>query len=73
MQTDTLKPLLRAHPTKGGPEMLKKIVAWGLVAFVIFYIAYSPGNAAQVVRSLGGGLSDIATGIGNFFSDLANS
>jgi hypothetical protein len=50
--------------------MVKKILTWGLVAFIIFFIAYRPTNAAAVARQLGAGLYDIATGIGQFFSSL---
>jgi hypothetical protein len=50
--------------------MPKKILTWGLIAFLVFFIAYRPTNAAAVVKSLGAGLVDVATGIGNFFSSL---
>jgi hypothetical protein len=50
--------------------MVKKVLTWALVAFLIFFIAYRPESAAAVFKSLGGGLVDIATGIGNFFSSL---
>jgi len=49
--------------------MPKKILTWGAIAFVVFFIAYRPTSAAQVFRSLGSGLY-VATGIGNFFSNL---
>jgi hypothetical protein len=54
-------------------EVVKKVLTWGLVAFLVFFIAYRPENAAAVFRSLGGGLVDIATGIGDFFSSLIAS
>ena len=54
----------------GTPEMVKKILTWGLVAFLVFFIAYRPQSAAAVFRSLGSGLYDIATGVGEFFSNL---
>jgi hypothetical protein len=50
--------------------MLKKILTWGLVAFLIFFIAYRPQSAAAVFKSLGGGVMDVASGIGDFFSNL---
>lgn len=50
--------------------MLKKILTWGAVAFLIFFIAYRPQSAAQVFRSIGSGIMDIATGFGDFFSNL---
>ena len=54
----------------GMASVVKKVLTWALVAFLIFFIAYRPENAAAVFRSLGGGLVDIATGIGEFFSSL---
>jgi hypothetical protein len=51
-------------------EMVKKVLTWALVAFLIFFIAYRPESAAAVFKSLGNGLVDIATGIGSFFSSL---
>lgn len=50
--------------------MAKKIATWSGIAFLIFFIAYSPASAAQVFRSLGAGLLDIATGFGDFFTNL---
>ncbi len=50
--------------------MVKKILTWGGIAFLVFFIAYRPTNAAAVFKSLGGGLVDVATGIGDFFSNL---
>jgi hypothetical protein len=55
---------------RGWPVMPKKILTWGAIAFIVFFIAYRPTSAAQVFRSLGSGLYDVATGIGNFFSNL---
>ncbi len=50
--------------------MLKKVLTWSLVAFLIFFVAYRPENAAQVAHSLFGGIVDIAQGFGDFFSSL---
>ncbi len=50
--------------------MWKKVFAWGLVAFLIFYVATRPGDAAAVVRSLGNGLQTIGVGMGDFVSGL---
>ena len=50
--------------------MPKKLLTWGLIAFLIFFIAYRPTSAAAVFKSLGNGLVDVATGIGSFFSSL---
>lgn len=50
--------------------MVKKILTWASVAFLIFFVAYRPQSAADVVRSLGRGLMDIGSGFGDFFSSL---
>lgn len=50
--------------------MLKKILTWGGLAFVIFYIAYSPTDAATLLKSVGGTLRDIGQGFGDFVTNL---
>jgi hypothetical protein len=50
--------------------MLRKILVWGGVAFLIFFIAFRPDSAANVVKALGGTMMDIAQGVGDFFSNL---
>lgn len=52
------------------PAMVKKLLTWGGVAFLIFFIAYRPDAAANVFRSLGAVIVDIAQGIGDFFQSL---
>ncbi len=52
--------------------MVKKILTWGSVAFLIFFVAYRPDAAANVFKSLGGGLVDIAQGFGDFFTGLVS-
>jgi hypothetical protein len=37
---------------------------------LIFFIAYRPNSAADVFKSLGGGIMDIAQGFGDFFTSL---
>jgi len=50
--------------------MVKKILTWGSIAFLIFFIAYRPESAANVFKSIGGGLMDIVNGVGDFFGNL---
>ncbi len=50
--------------------MVKKVLTWGSIAFLIFFIAYRPQSAAQVARSIGNGIMDLATGFGDFFTSL---
>ena len=70
--TDTLSLPRRCRRRRGRglTEMVKKILTWGSIAFLIFFVAYRPQSAAQVFRSIGGGIMDIATGFGDFFTSL---
>lgn len=51
--------------------MLKKILLWGGLAFLILFIAYNPADAAAVVTALGNGLTNMFQGFGDFVSELA--
>jgi hypothetical protein len=51
-------------------QMVKKVLTWGSVAFLIFFIAYRPTSAANVAKSIGGGILDLAGGFGDFFTSL---
>jgi hypothetical protein len=48
----------------------KKILRWGGLAFLVFFVAYRPQSAAGIVSSIGGGLIDIANGFGEFVSTV---
>jgi hypothetical protein len=50
--------------------MMKKVLTWLGIAFLIFFIAFNPNSAAQVFSSLGATIGDIARGFGTFFTDL---
>lgn len=50
--------------------MVKKILTWGGIAFLVFFIAFRPDESAEVFKSIGGGIMDIATGFGDFFTNL---
>ncbi|MGH7196708.1 MAG: hypothetical protein ACREGJ_03000 [Candidatus Saccharimonadales bacterium] len=49
---------------------MKKILTWGGVAFLIFFVAMRPAAAANVVKALAGGVMDIMSGFGDFASNL---
>lgn len=48
--------------------MVKKILTWGGIAFLLFFIAYRPESAMDVLSTLGNGVKDIGQGI----ADLVN-
>ena len=50
--------------------MIKKVLTWCGIAFLIFFIAFNPNSAAQVFSSLGSTIGDIAEGFGQFFTQL---
>jgi hypothetical protein len=50
--------------------MVKKVLTWGSIAFLIFFIAYRPNAAAGVAKSIGSGIMDLATGFTDFFESL---
>ena len=52
--------------------MIKKVLTWLGIAFLIFFIAFNPGQAAQVFESLGGTIGDIAEGFGTFFTNIVD-
>jgi hypothetical protein len=50
--------------------LLKKVLSWLVVAFVIFYIIQRPEDAATIVRSAGSALADAATSVAAFVGSL---
>jgi hypothetical protein len=53
-------------------HVVKKVLTWGSIAFLIFFVAYRPQSAAEVFKSIGGAILDIANGFGDFFGHLVN-
>jgi hypothetical protein len=49
---------------------LKKILTWGAIAFVIFYLVKQPGAAANVVQTVAGGLGSAASSLSTFVNNL---
>ena len=52
--------------------MVKKILKWGGLAFLVFFVAYRPHSAADIVSNVGNGLLHIANGVGEFFASVAS-
>lgn len=52
------------------PELLKKVLTWCFVAFLIFFMAFRPQGAADMFRALGGGLMAVFQGFGDFLTGL---
>jgi hypothetical protein len=49
---------------------LKKVLAWLLVAFVLFYIIQAPESSAALVRQAGSALGNAASSLATFVSSL---
>lgn len=52
--------------------MLKKMLVWGGIAFLVFFVAFRPGAAKAVVFEIGHTAGDIFQGVGEFFGSLVN-
>jgi hypothetical protein len=52
--------------------MVKKVLTWALVAFLVFFVVSRPTAAAQVVKSLGNGILGIGHGFSDFFTKLVS-
>jgi hypothetical protein len=52
--------------------MLKKVLTWALVIFLVYFVVTNPGAAAAVVRSIGNWLVDMAHGFGDFLSRVVS-
>lgn len=52
--------------------MLKKWITWGGIAFIVFFVAFRPGAAAEAIAVLGNIAVEIFRGVGEFFGSLVN-
>lgn len=52
--------------------MLKKVLVWAAIAFLVFFVAFRPGVAADAVAAIGQTAIDIFTAVGDFFSSLVS-
>jgi hypothetical protein len=50
--------------------MLRKIITWALVLFVVFYVATQPTGAADFVHHAYNGLHDAANSMAQFVNSL---
>ncbi|MGN9918111.1 hypothetical protein [Micromonospora palomenae] len=52
------------------PELVRKLLFWGFIAFLIFFMAFRPDGAAQMFKGIGAGLMAIFQGLGDFMTSL---
>jgi hypothetical protein len=50
--------------------VVKRIMLWTGIAFLLFFIAYRPDAASGVFQALGRTIADIGGGIGNFVREI---
>jgi hypothetical protein len=50
--------------------MLKKVITWAIVLFIIFYVATEPSGAAGLVHHAYNGVHDAATSLATFVNSL---
>lgn len=53
--------------------MLKKVLTWGGIAFVVFFVAFRPGAAMDVLATVGQTAIDIFAAVGRFFGSLVGA
>jgi large-conductance mechanosensitive channel len=49
---------------------LKKVVAWLVVAFALFYVIQAPEQSAEMVRNAGEAIGDAASSLAAFVGSL---
>ena len=54
----------------GSPDMIKKILTWGGLAFLVFFIAYRPNEASGIVGQIASSIGDVAQGFGDFVAGV---
>jgi hypothetical protein len=52
-------------------KSFKKVVAWLVLVFAVFYVIQAPEESARFVRSAGQALGDAAESIAAFIGSLA--
>jgi hypothetical protein len=50
--------------------MLRRVITWGIVIFIIYYLISDPSGAANVVHSILNGLTDAGRSLARFVSSL---
>ncbi|WCN81113.1 hypothetical protein [Micromonospora sp. LH3U1] len=52
------------------PVFVKKLLTWGSVAFLIYFVAFRPEGAAQMFKAIGAALITMFQGLGDFLTTL---
>jgi hypothetical protein len=61
---------LRARRWREVTLGVKKVVAWLVIAFVVFYVVKQPDDSARLVRDAGHALGDAASSLSTFVGSI---
>jgi hypothetical protein len=50
--------------------MLRKVLTWAIVIFVVFYLATQPTNAGHIIHNAYNGLHNAGTSLAKFVNSL---
>jgi hypothetical protein len=64
------QPSVSLRPPGGERDVLRKLITWAIVLFIIFYLATQPVSAANAVHNLFDGLKNIGNSLATFFNSL---
>lgn len=54
----------------GGSPVMKKLLTWAGVAFLVFFVAFRPESAGNVVGTIAGTIGDIGAGFATFIANI---
>jgi hypothetical protein len=66
----TQQPSVSLRPPGGERDVLKKLITWAIVLFIIFYLATQPVAAANAVHNAFDGLKHAGNSLATFFNSL---
>ncbi|MGH8792941.1 MAG: hypothetical protein ACRDXX_09875 [Stackebrandtia sp.] len=49
---------------------MKKLLTWAGVAFLVFFVAFRPESAGNVVGTIAGTIGDIGAGFATFIANI---
>ncbi|MGN9776032.1 hypothetical protein ACTMS0_09680 [Micromonospora sp. H33] len=52
------------------PELIKKLLFWTFIAFLIYYMAFRPEGAAEMFKAIGAALVAMFQGFGDFLTGI---
>ncbi len=55
---------------QGGDHVLRKVIAWALVIFIVYYLATDPSGAAHALQSAFNGLKSAGNSMSRFVNKL---